>query len=152
MKPIALLYAYCLLPTHFHLLVKVKEAEEIRDICQCAEMFWYQYRSFLGIYTMKINNTYNRSGCLVNGGYSNIMDPEKNSFYQLFNFIHQNPQVYGIVSDYRLWPFSSYFAYRRKDRRAFIAKDLFSDEESYRKIMDSEECWIIPDPANKSFI
>jgi len=139
MKPIALLYAYCLLPTHFHLLVKVRGSHEIGDICQYDEMFWYQYRSFLGIYTKKINNTYERSGCLVNGGYSNVMDPEKNSFYQLFNFIHKNPQIYGIVSDYRLWPFSSYYAYKHKDRRAIIAKDLFFNDDSYRQIMESEE-------------
>jgi putative transposase len=137
MKPIALLYAYCLLPNHFHLLVKVRDIHQIGDICQSDEMFWYQYRSFLGIYTRRINKVYKRSGCLVNGGYSNVMDPKENSFYQLFIFIHQNPQVYGIVSDYRLWPFSSYFAYKRKDRRAMIAKDLFFDDESYRQIMES---------------
>lgn len=152
MQPIAFLYAYCLLPTHFHLLVKVKDFDEIGEICQSAEMFWYQYRSFLGIYTKKINHTYNRSGSLVNGGYFNMMDPEKKSFYQLFTYIHKNPQVYGIVSDYRFWPFSSYFAYRRKDRQAIIAKDFYADDENYRKIMDSEECQIVPGPARRSFM
>ncbi len=149
MKPIALLYAYCLLPTHFHLLVRVKSADEIGDICQCDERFWYQYRSFLGIYTKRINDTYKRSGCLVNGGYSNIVDPKENSFYQLFIYIHQNPELYGIVSDYRLWPFSSYFAYRKKDRRSIIAKDLFFDDKSYKKIMESGEVCINSYPIDQ---
>ena len=152
MKPIASLYAYCLLPTHFHLLVKVRGTDEIGDICQSDDMFWYQYRSFLGIYTKRINKVYKRSGCLVNGGYSNVMDPKENSFYKLFIFIHQNPQVYGVVSDYRLWPFSSYFAYRRKDRRSIIAKDLFFDDVSYKKIMDAGQGCNNSYPTNQPFL
>lgn len=151
MKPIASLYAYCLLPTHFHLLIRVKGFDEIGDICQNEERFWFQYRSFLGTYTKKINNTYQRTGSLVSGGYSNVMDPGTNSFYQLFSFIHQNPQVYGIVSDYRLWPFSSYFAYRRKDRRSIIAKEFLFDDDCYRRIMDSVDTYSVPYHFYQSF-
>lgn len=140
LKPVALLYAYCLLPTHFHFLIKVKDIKDIGDICQSDEMFWYQYNSFLGIYTKINNKVNNRSGCLFNGGYSHQVKSDEKSFCKLIVYIHQNPELYGIVSDYRLWPFSSYFAYERKDRRAIIAKDLFFNDVYYREIMEPENC------------
>ena len=140
LKPVALLYAYCLLPTHFHFLIKVKNIDDIGGICQSNDMFWYQYNSFLGIYTKLNNKTNNRSGYLFNGGYSRVVDAEEKSFCQLIVYIHQNPELYGIIADHRLWPFSSYFAYRRKDRRSIIAKDLFFNDDYYRQIMEPRNC------------
>lgn len=139
MKPVVSIYAYCLLPTHLHLLIKVKEVDEIGRLLPDEQMFWHQYRVFLGMYTRHINETYHRSGKLFNGSISRKLEQEENSFFPLIAFIHQNPQVYGIVSDYRMWPFSSYFAYRRKDRRSILAKEFFFDDDSYRSIMDDEE-------------
>lgn len=137
-KPIVSLYAYCLLPSYVHLLIRIKEKEKVSDLLPDADMFWYQYHAFLGTYTKRINRTYQRKGALIVGGKSKKLADQDNSIFPLIAQIHHLPQKYGIVTDYRLWPFSSYFAYQRRDRRSFLAKDFFFDDECYGKIMETE--------------
>jgi len=67
--PIADLYAYCLLPTHFHFLLRIKSLDELEGIYQVESQIWRQVRTFLGTYTKSINKTYNRSGHLFEGRY-----------------------------------------------------------------------------------
>lgn len=137
-KPIVSLYAYCLLPSYFHLLLRIKDQEKVSDLLPDAEMFWYQYHAFLGTYTKRINKAYNRTGALIVGVTSRILKSEDRSIFPLIARIHLCPEDYGIVSDYKLWPFSSYYAYKKKDRRSFLAKDFFFNDLSYSSIMNGE--------------
>jgi hypothetical protein len=100
---------------------------------------WCQFRNFLGTYTKAINKMYQRTGHLFEGKYSRICVEENNHFFQLITYIHQNPQDHGIVSDYKYWPFSSYPAYVKKDRRSLLARRLFSDDELYNMIIDMHQ-------------
>jgi REP element-mobilizing transposase RayT len=136
---IAYLYAYCLLPTHFHLLVRIKDWERI-DNCLCDEsQLGIQFRTFLGTYTKAINQTYNRSGHLFEGRYSRKIVLKDDYFFLLIVYIHQNPQNCGIVLDYKNWPFSSYDAYSRKDRRSLVAKEVLFDVNLYNTIMEMHD-------------
>ena len=138
-KPIVSLYAYCLLPSYFHLLLRIKDEEKVSDLLPNEEMFWHQYQAFLGIYTKRINKTYKRAGALIVGGSSRKIDFQDRAIFSLIARIHTSPQDYGIVADYKLWPFSSYYAYKRKDRRSLLAKEFFFDDDCYSMIMDGEK-------------
>ena len=137
--PIADLYSYCLLPTHFHLLIMIKEIDVIDVMYYEERSLWMQFRRFLGTYTKTINKIYQRSGHLFDSRYSRISVKSDHHFFQLIAYIHQNPENHGIVSDYKYWPFSSYNSYFKKDRRSMLARELFSDEELYNTIMDMHE-------------
>ena len=134
--PISDLYAYCLLPTHFHFLLKIKDKEELNGIYTHDDQPWKQMRNFLGTYTKAINHAYHRTGHLFQGRYARKVIPEEDYFYRLIVYIHQNPQSHGIISDFRMWPFSSYTVYRHKDERSMVTKKIFSDLEFYNTIME----------------
>jgi len=133
--PIADLYTYCLLPTHFHLLVQIKGIDQIGRIYPDLGLIWKQFWTFLGIYTKTINEIYHWTGSLFEGRYSFKKVPMDEYFFQLIVSIHQNPQNYGIVSDFRYRLFSPYDAYIRKDKRSILARRLFSDDDLYNTIV-----------------
>jgi REP element-mobilizing transposase RayT len=141
--PISHLYAYCLMPTHFHLLVQIKELGDIDIMYNDEKSLWMQFRRFLGTYTKAINKMYERSGHLFAGRYSRIYISDNNHFFELISYIHLNPQSHGLVSHFKFWPFSSYYAYIKRDRRSMLARDIFSDHELYNTIMDMHELSIL---------
>jgi putative transposase len=134
--PIANLYSYCLLPTHFHILLMIKDLDKIDSMYHDQNSIWMQFRGFLGTYTKAVNENCQRSGYLFEGKYSRINISDEFYFYQLIAYIHQNPQSHGIVADYRIWPYSSYYAYQKRDRRSLLTRRLFSDDELYNTILD----------------
>ncbi len=137
--PIADLYSYCLLPTHFHLLLMIKDIDEIDEMYYEEKTLQMQFKRFLGTYTKAINQHYQRSGYLFESRYSRIPVIDDPHFFKLIAYIHQNPQNHGIVSDYKYWPFSSYYSYLKKDRRSMLARKLFSDDELYNTIMERHD-------------
>lgn len=135
-NPIVYLYAYCLLPTHFHLLLRVKEKKKIEYVYSDEDMLWGQFTKMLAAYTKYVNDSYQRSGHIIAGGTTREVPLNKELLCDLVVYIHQNPQIHGIVSDFRYWPFSSCFAHMRQDRRSMIAKELLLDPSFHRKIME----------------
>ena len=136
---IVYLYAYCLLPTHFHLVVRIKEWEKIEKCINNEDHIWLTFRTFLGTYTKAINRVYRRSGHLFEGGYSRRLVEKDQYFFDLIRYIHQNPENHGMVVDYKNWPFSSFNAYQRQDRRSLIAKEILLDRQVYMTIMNMHE-------------
>ena len=136
---IANLYAYCILPTHFHILVQIKHIEDIDIMYQDEDTLWKQIRTFLGTYTKATNKMYQRTGHLFEGKYSRINVSSNDHFFRLISYIHQNPEIHGIVSAYKFWPFSSYYAYVKRDRRSLLARRIFSDDDLYNTILDKHQ-------------
>jgi hypothetical protein len=133
--PIADLFAYCLLPTHFQLLFQVKPIERIDRMYWEGIHLWHQVGSFFGIYTKQINQIRQRRGSLFNRRISRIMIQERTELYDLIYLIHLSPEGHGIVADYRNWPFSSFTPYLKRDRRSLLARQIFSDDELYHDIV-----------------
>jgi len=137
--PIADLYAYCLLPTHYHLLLKIKDHNDLKEPYKNIEYPLRQFRSFLGTYVKTTNKTYHRSGHLFEGRFSRKLLEKDDYFYNLIIYIHHNPQNHGIISNFRIWPFSSYQIYLRKDLKSVISQDIFSDLDLYNTILDMHQ-------------
>jgi putative transposase len=73
--------AFCLMPNHFHLILKQKEEDGIADFMQK-----------LGAgYTGYFNQKYERSGVLFQGKYKFIRLINEPHFVHLPNYIHLNP-------------------------------------------------------------
>ena len=119
-------YAYCLLPNHFHFLIKIKEEEEIlqylaglpqyRDsIAQSdgisnptSKIISEQFRRFFISYSQAINKQENRVGSLFQKKFK-IKEVNNDSYFsQLVFYIHANPQKHGLINDFREWNYSSY--------------------------------------------
>lgn len=130
-EPIATTYAYCLLPNHFHLLVKIKSELEIKErvgegTFQKFETFGKfvskQFSNFLSAYTQSYNKYYSRKGSLF---MQNLRRKPIDSTAYLCNtlhYIHYNPVHHQFCKRMEDWLWSSYTTYLL-DKRTRIARD-----------------------------
>lgn len=109
------LLAYCLMPNHFHLLIKQKTANGItkfmRQICTS--------------YVMYFNHRYNRVGGLFQDIYKAVLIETDPYLLHLSRYIHLNPTemlVTGTdpVKCYHNYPYSSYSQYLGKCKANWI--------------------------------
>ena len=123
LTPVLETFAYCLLPNHFHLAVRVKTLAEIADggagfagfknlesldDNDLGRLVSNQFRLCFMSYAKAFNKQYNRTGSLFQKNFKRL--PVENTAYlaNLVLYIHANPQLHGIWDDYREWPHSSY--------------------------------------------
>ena len=105
--------AYCLLPNHFHFVVKIKDELNIDGKILISEedigkVVSNQFRSIFISYSMAINNQENRSGGLFESKFKRLeIEDEEYLKYAIF-YTHFNPQKHGIESDFRKYEHSSY--------------------------------------------
>jgi len=93
-------FAYCLMPTHFHFLVRI-DAPETKKLNK-------QIGIFLGAYTKAINNAYERNGSLFQEHTKAIIIDDHSYLITLLTYIHQNPVRAKLVQSLTEWPYSSY--------------------------------------------
>jgi putative transposase len=93
-------YAYVLMPNHYHLLIKTNDPNLSRS------MQW------LGTtYTGHFNRRHNRSGHLFQGRFKSILVENDAYLIQLSCYIHRNPLRAGLVERLADYRWSSYLAY-----------------------------------------
>ena len=141
-EPIAETYAWCLLKNHFHLLVRIKEKDEI-----VANELSYNttakpkviepYRQFAHLfnaYTQAINKRYNRTGSLFEKTFERKLVTSEKYFQQLIFYIHNNPVHHGFVQQLNLYPWSSYDSMISEKptmlKRAAVI-EFFGDKENF---------------------
>lgn len=86
------LLAYCLMPNHFHLLIKQSDKNSIKSFTT----------SLLTRYSMYFNKKYNRVGSLFQGPYKAVLIQDENYLLHLSRYIHLNPKEYtnNLVNAY----------------------------------------------------
>jgi putative transposase len=131
--PVVDTYAYCLLPNHFHLLIRVKpeeeqalgtapapddvgtarakpqqEPKETQSITPKILSPSRQFAHCFNAYSKAVNKAYGRTGSLFERPFQRIAVTLDGYFTQLVVYIHRNPQKHGFVDDFRDWPYTSY--------------------------------------------
>ncbi len=137
--PYVNIFAYCLLPNHFHLMLSVKSSG-VSMINEChrpnTQILSKQLGILLSSYTQAINMRFNRKGSLFAhktkakqlnnfGDFKNIN--QRNYSLICFNYIHNNPLSAGLVDNLVEWEFSSYKDYLGLRNGTLINKDLASN-------------------------
>jgi REP element-mobilizing transposase RayT len=89
-------YAYCLMPNHFHFLIKVLK--------QCENAF----KNFFISYTKSVNERYGRTGGLFQPKFKRKEIIDDSYFTAIIQYIHANPIAAGLCKTYDDWEFSSY--------------------------------------------
>jgi len=101
--PKADIWSYCLMPNHFHLLIKIKEGttgEEIsKAISDCCNG-----------YTKWLNVSQKRKGNLFMRPFKRNKIKEDSHLAWTIWYIHRNPLHHGLANDLNNWKFSSYKA------------------------------------------
>src|SRR3990170_3468527 len=90
-------YAYVLMPNHFHLLMEVSDAPTARIM-----------QSLLTGYVRGFNRTHGRKGHLFQGRYKAIVCERDSYLLELVRYIHLNPVRAGLVRRPGEWKWSGY--------------------------------------------
>ncbi len=141
--------AYCLMPNHFHLLVKERQENGISK---------FLHKITTG-YTMFFNKKHERSGALLEGTFKARLVNTDEYLKYLFAYIHLNP-VKLIDSEWKErrivnkphakaflenYPYSSYFEYIDKDRveKSILNREAFPEYfGSTKEFSDFIEDWM----------
>ena len=101
-------YAYCLIPTHFHFLIGVKETSTLVEpdngkLTPLEKAFW----NFFIIYAKSFNKHYQRTGSLFEYKFKRKPVTQSDHLLGLIVYIHGNPVKAGFCEDFAGWKFSS---------------------------------------------
>ena len=98
------IWAFCLMPTHFHFLVKVKEGFDSAYIEE-------QMRVLQMGYTKAINKRHNRHGSLWQQRFRRVLQREEHWIMRTLCYVHHNPIHHNYTKEYDEWQYSSYHDY-----------------------------------------
>ena len=93
------IFSYCLLPNHFHLLLK------INDDCETASQ---KLSNLFNAYTKAVNKKYNRTGSLLEKLFKRICISNEGYLKTLILYIHLNHENHQIHKDFSRYKHSSY--------------------------------------------
>lgn len=121
--------SYCLMPNHFHLLIKQLEDGGIQELV----------KKVVDSYTKYFNIKYNRVGHLFQGQFKAKLVESEEQLVHISRYIHLNPFVASLTQDLNTYLYSSYptFVHLVSDSisNPDIVLNLFKDFESYRKFV-----------------
>jgi putative transposase len=92
------LFAYCLMPNHFHLLVKVQKSQDLSRGMQ-----W-----FMTTHVRRYHRHYRSSGHLWQGRYKSFAIEDDDHFLTVARYIEGNPVRAGLVGTALDWEWSSH--------------------------------------------
>jgi REP element-mobilizing transposase RayT len=96
------LFTFCLLPNHFHLLIRTME-EKDSELSR-------KLSNFFNAYAKAVNKTYGRTGSLFQKPFGRRRIDSDADLLNLVFYIHFNPQKHSLVEDFRKWKWSSFRA------------------------------------------
>lgn len=123
------LIAYCLMPTHIHLILKQKIEQGISNYM----------RNALDGYSRYFNTCHKRKGPLWEGKFQNILIKGDEQLLHLTRYIHLNPTTASLVKKPQDWKFSSYLEYLSDEnqRKFCIYDDLLQiTPKRYKKFVE----------------
>lgn len=157
--PIAETIAWCLMPNHFHLLVKIRSEKEIVDNFSSSasanfskvqnfrkvealeeeklKFLSKQFSNFFSSYTQAFNKVYDRRGSLFIKNFKRKEINQTDYFRNLVLYIHLNPIKHGFVSSVLDWTWTSYAAFAQAQPNIF--KHLFGTQEVYRDLHSEKQ-------------
>jgi putative transposase len=104
--------AYCLLDTHFHLLVMTPDPNLDRGL-----------KHLNGVYAQGFNHRHGRIGHLVQDRYRAVIVEREAHLRESIRYIALNPVRAGLCRRPEVWPWSSYPAILGLADGAFVATD-----------------------------
>ncbi|HBX66763.1 MAG: hypothetical protein CL670_02735 [Balneola sp.] len=124
--PVVDTFAYCLMPNHLHLMVRVKSEDVLKDFYRekkskkskdltgfqnLSGLVSQQFSNLFNGYTKAYNNMYDRKGSLFKRPFQRKLIHSDEYFIRLIAYIHNNPIHHGFTENLSDWPFSSWHAY-----------------------------------------
>ncbi|MFC1627357.1 transposase [Patescibacteria group bacterium] len=135
------LLTYCLMPNHFHLLIKQKTINGMTKLVH----------KLLTIYSMYFNRRHKRVGHLFQGCYKAVLIDNDEQLLHLSRYIHLNPAKLTVTgSDPVSWDYSSFHYYLRNKTAKWVnPKEVLDVFEKLKKVDSmTYEQFIVDDLEN----
>ena len=111
--------AYCLMPTHFHFLVKINS--------DSPSQLSREFGSLLSSYVKAFNKCYGRNGSLFQQHTKAKLVNKEGYLLLLVSYIHQNPVRARLVRTLEEWPYSSYPDLSGNRNGTLISKEIIGE-------------------------
>jgi len=118
---VADVYAYSLLPNHFHLLIRIKSQEELELFFEKSKhrtfnnlqddmprFVMQQFSNFFNAYTKAFNKMFNRMGSLFVDYVKRTETNNDSGITGFIFYIHKNAVHHGLTKQIGDWEFDSY--------------------------------------------
>ena len=140
--PIADTICYCLMPNHFHFLIRVRDEKELlfykniaREKSNSLEnILSQQFSNFFNSYTQAYNKQQNRKGSLFMKKFNRLVVEDESYLHKLIIYIHNNPVEAGLTNKIAEWSHSSYYSLSRYANELIcstLAIEYFDDLENF---------------------
>lgn len=118
--PVTDVYAYSLLPNHFHLVIKVRSFEEIAALREkqtnkkfaeednVSTAIMQQFSNLINSYTKAFNKVYNRKGSLFIDHLHRSEAKEDADTSAFIFYVHKNAVHHALTKTIGAWPFDSF--------------------------------------------
>jgi REP element-mobilizing transposase RayT len=134
------IYSYCLLPNHFHIILKFKEDSEFQVDKEKKTVLHQPFSNMLNAYTKAINKRYNRKGSLFQEHLKRIKISEEEYFLNLIIYVNTNASHHQI-DDFRTYKYSSYAALISQ-KETLLKRDeviqFFDDVDNFKYVLKSK--------------
>ena len=120
------LFGYCLLPNHFHFLIKVREKDIISE----------KFRLLFLSYSKAINKQTGRTGSLFQKRFKRTIIEDTPSLCRAIVYIHTNPAHHNMIGDFRTYKYSSYEILISDEETKLKKEEVlnwFGDKDTYIK-------------------
>lgn len=128
-KRIVDIVCYCLMPNHFHLLVKQLQEGGITELMRKLLLSATKYR----------NTKYSHQGSLFQVPFKAVHIETDEQLIHVSRYIHLNPLVSLLVKDLKFYPWSSYLDYIGMPNNTLIKKEeilnFFKSPKDYEKFV-----------------
>ena len=127
-KKIVEIISYCLMPNHFHFLIKQTKDGGITEFVS----------KLSNSYTKFYNTKYHRVGPLLQGEFKSVLVETDEQLIHLSRYIHLNPVASLIVKDLNQYKWSSYHEYV-ENKNGICSKEeimnFFKTPQDYQKFV-----------------
>ncbi len=145
-SPVVQTFAYCLMPNHFHLLIKINSEEKLANYFNSLDesntnysspyekLISKQFSNFFSSYTQAFNKQQHRMGSLFIKNFKRKYISDRDYLLKMVNYIHLNPVRHGFCESPRDWEFSSYNSLLSEQESDLVNKEVimwFEDRENF---------------------
>jgi putative transposase len=133
--PVVDIFAYCLMPNHFHLALRIKQEQEIisnqhpqgfKNPVDVGKDLSHIFGNLFNSYSKAFNKQQNRRGNLFIPNFDRKRVDNDIYLKNLIHYIHFNPVHHGFVNDLRDWKYSSFHSFLSKKESSLKRDEVIS--------------------------
>lgn len=137
-SPIADTFCYCLMPNHFHFLIRIKSKDQLIQLSQGSKpltelnepelsiFLSRRFSHFFNGYTQAINKQQNRKGSLFMRPFKRKKVTDEKYLKKLVYYIHHNPVEARLAHKPENWTHSSYVQIINNNADLILKDELIS--------------------------